>query len=112
MTGQEKIIYDILCSDEQPPEGQHWEGFVTNKIVAALAQPELGVTLTIAKHPVSLGIPSEYRLSKESLEDVVLEREWVGLTKDEVNNWELPELPTVYEFAKFVAARLKEKTNG
>ena len=40
MTDQEKIIYDILCSDEQPPEGQHWEGFVTNKIVAALAQPE------------------------------------------------------------------------
>ena len=40
MTDREKIIYDILCSDEQPPEGQHWEGFVTNKIVAALAQPE------------------------------------------------------------------------
>ena len=40
MTDQEKIIYDILCSDEQPPEGQHWEGFVASKIVAALAQPE------------------------------------------------------------------------
>ena len=40
MDKQEKIIYDIVCTDEQPPEGQHWEGFVTNKIVAALAQPE------------------------------------------------------------------------
>ena len=36
-------------------------------------------------------------------------KEWVGLTKDEVNNWELPELPTVYEFAKFVEAKLKDK---
>ena len=36
-------------------------------------------------------------------------KEWVGLTKDEVNNWELPEFPTVYEFAKFVAAKLKDK---
>lgn len=39
-------------------------------------------------------------------------KEWVGLTKDEVNNWELPELPTVYEFAKFVEAKLKEKNHG
>ena len=44
MTDQEKIIYDILCSDEQPPEGQHWEGFVASKIVAALAQPEQAPT--------------------------------------------------------------------
>ena len=42
-------------------------------------------------------------------DDPTNKREWVGLTKDEVNNWELPELPTVYEFAKFVAAKLKEK---
>ena len=48
---------------------------IAKELRARLAQPELGVTLTIAKHPVSLGIPSEYRLSKESLEDVVLERE-------------------------------------
>ena len=87
MTDREKIVYDILCSEEQPPEGQHWEGFVASKIAAALAHSELGVTLTIAKHPVSLGIPSEYRLSKESLEDVVLEREWVGLTDDDLDFW-------------------------
>ena len=40
MTDKEKIVYDILCSEEQPPEGQHWEGFVASKIAAALAQPE------------------------------------------------------------------------
>jgi hypothetical protein len=36
-------------------------------------------------------------------------REWVGLTKDEVDSWELPVVPTVFEFAKFVEAKLKEK---
>jgi hypothetical protein len=36
-------------------------------------------------------------------------REWVGLTKDEVETWELPVFPTVYEFAQFVEAKLKEK---
>ena len=36
-------------------------------------------------------------------------REWQGLTKDEVDTWDLPERPTVFEFAKFVEAKLKEK---
>ena len=35
--------------------------------------------------------------------------EWQGLTKDEINNWDLPNSPTVYEFAQFVEAKLKEK---
>ena len=34
---------------------------------------------------------------------------WVGLTKDEVEAWELPDSPTVYEFAQFIEAKLKEK---
>ena len=36
-------------------------------------------------------------------------REWVGLTKADVESWELPEKPTVFEFAQFVEAKLKEK---
>ena len=36
-------------------------------------------------------------------------REWVGLTKDEVETWELPVSPTVYEFVQFVEAKRKEK---
>ena len=36
-------------------------------------------------------------------------REWVGLTKDEVDSWELPVVPTVFQFAQFVEAKLKEK---
>jgi hypothetical protein len=39
-------------------------------------------------------------------------REWVGLTKDEVDSWELPDCPTVFEFAQFVEAKLKEKNHG
>ena len=35
--------------------------------------------------------------------------QWQGLTKDEVDEWELPDRPTVFEFAKFVEAKLKEK---
>jgi hypothetical protein len=37
--------------------------------------------------------------------------EWVGLTKDEVDSWQLPVVPTVFQFAQFVEAKLKEK-NG
>jgi len=40
---------------------------------------------------------------------VAAQREWVGLTKEEVNSWELPHRPTVFEFAQFVEAKLKEK---
>jgi hypothetical protein len=45
-------------------------------------QPD-GVALTPIEHP-RLGKPSEYKLSKEPLETVVLEKEWVGLTDDEI----------------------------
>ena len=30
-------VYDILCKFETPPKGEHWEGFMATKIVAALA---------------------------------------------------------------------------
>jgi hypothetical protein len=33
---------------------------------------------------------------------------WVGLTKEEVDSWELPDTPTVAEFAWFVEAKLKQ----
>ena len=47
------------------------------------------------------------RLAK--LEETQEKKEWVGLTKDEVELWKLPTSPTVYEFALFVEAKLKEK---
>lgn len=33
-----QVVYRLLCDDAQPPEGEHWEGFVARRIVAALAQ--------------------------------------------------------------------------
>ena len=37
---------------------------------------------------------------------------WVGLTQIDVDSWDLPDRPTVFEFAQFVEAKLKEKNNG
>jgi hypothetical protein len=42
---------------------------------------------------------------------VCKEKEWVGLTHDEINSWELPDCPTVFEFAQFIEAKLKEKNS-
>ena len=36
-------------------------------------------------------------------------REWAGLTKEEVDSWELPDCPTVFEFVQFIEAKVKEK---
>jgi len=33
---------------------------------------------------------------------------WVGLTQIDVDSWDLPDRPTVFEFAQFVEAKLKE----
>jgi hypothetical protein len=48
-------------------------------------------------------------INPEIIGYVERQREWVGLTKEEVELWELPASPTVYEFALFVEAKLKEK---
>ena len=37
------------------------------------------------------------------------QREWVGLTDEEINSWDLPVLPTLAVFARFLEAKIKEK---
>jgi len=37
------------------------------------------------------------------------QRTWVGLTKEEVDSWELPDSATVFEFMQLVEAKIKEK---
>jgi len=104
MTDQGKIIYDILCSEEQPPEGQHWEGFVTNKIVVALAQPEPEpvawwhdrgdvVDLNVSGH----GTP---------LYTAPPKKEWVGLTDKEIED--CLEM-SIQGTCRAIEAKLKEK---
>ena len=40
------------------------------------------------------------------------QKPWVGLTKIDVDSWDLPDRPTVFEFAQFIEDKLKEKNNG
>ena len=34
---------------------------------------------------------------------------WVGLTQIDVDSWDLPDRPTVFEFAQFIETKIKEK---
>ncbi len=102
LTGKEKIVYDILCSDETPPNGQHWEGFVAQKIVEALAQPEPEPVAWIYEYGsnhgdavnetrwylnVSLSEP-KFSLVRNvrPLYTAPPQREWHGLTDEEIRN--------------------------
>lgn len=38
-----QAVYDVLCSDEVPPAGQHWEGWAARRIADALS-PEAAPT--------------------------------------------------------------------
>jgi hypothetical protein len=119
MINTEKIIYDILCSDEQPPEGQHWEGFVTNKIVAALAQPEPKPVAWMwdvynGAGFTSKGVdffPTDIPFAKHTpLYTAPPQREWVGLTdaERELAAWSSSDF---LKMAESIEAKLKEK-NG
>ena len=39
----------------------------------------------------------------------VYAKPWVGLTDEEINSWDLPDKPTVAQFARFVETKLKER---
>lgn len=32
-----QLVYEMLCAPANPPTGEHWEGFIARKIVAALS---------------------------------------------------------------------------
>ena len=59
---------------------------------------------------VQEGQPDRIADLLEEASDALSKHEWVGLTKDEVDSWELPEKPTVFEFVQFVEVKLKENT--
>jgi hypothetical protein len=58
------------------------------------------------------GMQKQMQSSVDKAVNKMAQRDWKGLTKDEISNWDLPDSPTVYEFAQFVEAKLKEKNNG
>ena len=35
-----QAAYEVLCDLAEPPDGEHWEGFVARRIVAALRDLE------------------------------------------------------------------------
>lgn len=39
-----QAVYEILCSDNAPPDGEHWEGFAAKRIVQALSVKPVGVS--------------------------------------------------------------------
>jgi hypothetical protein len=136
-TDKEKIVCDILCSDETPPNGQHWEGFVAQKIVKALAQPEPEQTdesclfhYRIQKaqpepEPVAWGIANTRPTEKHPLMMVMTykpepsslvvplytappQREWQGLTDAEISEL-IRNTHNTGSFVRAIEAKLKEK---
>ena len=54
---------------------------------------------------IQAGIEDAKRLDP----DQPVKQEWVGLTHHEVDSWELPDCPTMFEFVQFIESKLKEK---
>ncbi len=76
-----------------------------------------GIQLKNIEHPISLGDASDYKFSSESIEEGWLQREWQGLTEDDIREFEIwlddeeekrgwnpPE-----DIAKYLEAKLREK---
>jgi len=64
------------------------------------------------KHPfgkAGIDFSKSYPVTSTPLYTHPPQRTWVGLTKDEVDSWNLPDHPTVFEFAQFIESKLKEK---
>ncbi len=89
---------------------------------ARLAQLERndGIELKNIEHPISLGDASDYKFSSESIEEGWLQREWQGLTDEEMRQaaqamdaeplaegWR-----ELIKFAHAIETKLKEKNGG
>lgn len=66
-----QTVYEILCADNEPPNGEHWEGFAARRIVAALAE-----RAAVPAQVVEAAIPSAAVLLAEQVlhMDMVTER--------------------------------------
>jgi hypothetical protein len=68
---------------------------------AERGEPDHGDELTIA-----------YMSGLHDGKKLAAQKPWVGFTKDDVESWDLPVNPTVFEFAQFIEAKLREKNGG
>ena len=86
-----------------------------NKCKEALAQPEQEplAYVNVEKRRLEFAEPMVWHTpTVVNLERIPLytqQRTWVGLTKDDIESWKLPDTPTVAEFAWFVEAKLRDK---
>jgi hypothetical protein len=121
LTGKEKIVYDILCSDETPPNGQHWEGFVAQKIVEALAQPEpephgyLWFTQYMEQRFTHRKPEERERIGDvKPLYTAPPQREWQGLTDEEIRNEANHHVfdESFFNGAVWARGKIKEKNRG
>jgi hypothetical protein len=95
-----------------PSDMEYW-GPLHDKLEEALTQPKQEPVAWLWKnqdgHQVLTDDPDYADGTWIPLYTAPPKRKWVGLTHDEVNSWELPDCPTVFEFAQFIEAKLKEK---
>lgn len=95
-----EMALEALSSCEENSWSVSFDGVLVEQALdalrQALAEPEKSQTAGYAKKIEQL------------IKERDLKREWVGLTKNEVDVWKLPESPTVFEFCQFVEAKLKE----
>lgn len=70
-----QAVYGLLCDDQSPPDGEHWEGWVARRIIAALQSAQ----------PAAAGVSDEagkafYELSCEAWG---IRPSWSALNQDE-----------------------------
>jgi hypothetical protein len=54
-------------------------------------------------------MPSDVTVTMLTETEQPAQRTWVELTKEEVDSWELPDSPTVFEFVQFIEDKIKDK---
>jgi hypothetical protein len=93
-----QTVYEILCADEAPPKGEHWEGFIARRIVDALAKPEQepvawrNAAIRLGEDLYSVGPNGYYEMTAKQWLDWALSvvnttpprKEWVGLTDEDI----------------------------
>ena len=118
---------DRTAKGERDTLGSEWVECVKLPIVVHVRNQREGETHISTREGITPVLPDdlimrgvageEYPIGRElfgrtyTFDTEPPQKEWVGLTKDEVDSWELPDSPTVFEFAQFIEAKLKEKNH-
>jgi len=119
--GEEDDIH-YECPEGHLMEGWTYKPLYTTPPVAPVQEPLEYWTVAegwvkideVREHFDSVGCGTIYKSAGEDRVPVYTappQRHWVGLTDEEIESWDLPVLPTVAQFARFVEAKIKEKNH-